>query len=62
MSAILFAHLYLNEPIQFNTTVGGAIILLGAEMVRRANQPQLATSYLWARRYLGSLAGNRTSN
>ncbi|MBU6479383.1 MAG: DMT family transporter [Nitrospirae bacterium] len=60
--AILFAHLYLGEPIQFSTMVGGAIILLGAEMVRRANQPQLATNYLWAKRCLGSLAGNRTSN
>ena len=60
--AILFVRLYLGEPIRFGTIVGGAIILLGAEMVRRATQPQLATSYLWAKRYLGSLAGNRTSN
>jgi drug/metabolite transporter (DMT)-like permease len=62
VGAILFAHLYLGEPIRFSTIVGGAIILLGAEMVRRANQAQLTTSYLWAKRYLGSLAGNRTSN
>ena len=46
--AILFAHLYLGEPIRFSTIVGGAIILLGAEMVRRADQAQLTTSYLWA--------------
>ena len=39
--AILFAHLYLGEPIRFSTIVGGAIILLGAEMVRRANQAQV---------------------
>jgi hypothetical protein len=43
--AILFVRLYLGEPIRFGTIVGGAIILLGAEMVRRATQPQLATSY-----------------
>ncbi len=60
--AILFAHFYLGEPIQFSTMVGGAIILLGAELVRRANQPQLTTSYHWAKRYLGTLAGNRTSD
>ena len=60
--AILFARLYLGEPIRFGTIVGGAIIFLGAEMVRRATQPQIATSYFWAKRYLGSLAGNRTSN
>ena len=60
--AILFAHLYLGEPIRFSTVVGGAIILLGAEMVRRANQPQLATNYRRAKRCLGSLADNRTSN
>jgi hypothetical protein len=52
----------LGEPIWFSTIVGGAIILLGAEIVRRATQPQFATSYLWAKRYLGSLARNRTSN
>lgn len=59
--AIPFAHLYLGEPIRFSTVVGGAIILLGAEMVRRANQPQWATNYRRAKRCLGSLADNRTS-
>lgn len=60
--AILFACLYLGEPIQFSTMVGGAIILFGAEMVRRGSQPQLTTSSLWAKRGLGSLAGNRMSS
>ena len=60
--AILFAHLYLGEPIRFSTVVGGAIILLGGDMVRRANQPQWATNYRRAKRCLGSLADNRTSN
>lgn len=45
VGAILFAHVYLGETIQFGTVVGGAIILLGAEMVRRSSQPQLATSH-----------------
>jgi multidrug transporter EmrE-like cation transporter len=60
--AILFAYVYLGEPIQFSTMVGGAIILLGVEMVRRVNQLQLVTNYLVAKRCLDRLAGNRTSN
>ena len=59
--AILFACLYLGEPFQLNAIVGGAIILLGAELVRQANQPQLSNSYLWAKRRLGRLAGHRMS-
>lgn len=55
---ILFAHVYLGEPIQFSTMVGGAIILFGAELVRRSNQPQLPNSYLWAKRCLGGLIGS----
>ena len=62
VGAILFVHVYLGELIQFSTMVGGAIILLGAELVRRANQPQLTTGYLWAKRCFGILAGNRTSH
>ena len=57
VGGILVAHLYLGERIQFDTMVGGAIILVGAELVRSANQPGLPTSYLWAKRCLGSLAG-----
>jgi drug/metabolite transporter (DMT)-like permease len=34
---ILFAHFYLGEPVQISFLVGGAIILLGAEVVRRAH-------------------------
>jgi drug/metabolite transporter (DMT)-like permease len=63
--AILFAYLYLGEPIQSNTMVGGGIILLGAEVVRRASQPRSTTTYPWARRCfngLAGLAGNRTSS
>ena len=59
--AILFACLFLGEPVQPHAMVGGAIILLGAELVRQASQPQLSTSYLWAKRRLGSLAGSRIS-
>jgi drug/metabolite transporter (DMT)-like permease len=59
--AILFACWYLGEPYQPNAMVGGAIILFGAELVRRANQSQLSASYLWAKRHFGSLIGNRMS-
>lgn len=59
--AILFACLFLGEPFQLHAMVGGAIILVGAELVRQASQPQLSTSYLWAKRRLGSLAGSRMS-
>jgi drug/metabolite transporter (DMT)-like permease len=60
VGGILVAHLYLGEIIQLSTMVGGAIILVGAELVRSANQPGLPASYLWAKRCLGSLVG-RTS-
>ncbi len=43
--AILFTHTYLSETIQPGTVVGGAIILFGAEMVRRSSQSQLAVSH-----------------
>lgn len=59
--AILFACVFLGEPIQPHALVGGSIILLGAEVVRRANQPELPASYLRAKRYVGSLIGNRIS-
>lgn len=58
VGGILVAHLYLGELIQLSTMVGGAIILLGAELVRRVNPPRLMTGYLRAKRGLGSLAGN----
>jgi drug/metabolite transporter (DMT)-like permease len=44
VGGIIFAHFYLGEPIQFVTMVGGPIILLGAEVVRRADQLQLKPS------------------
>lgn len=44
--AIPYACLYLGEPFQLHAMVGGAIILLGAELVRQASQPQLSNSYL----------------
>ena len=33
---ILFAHFYLGEPLQLSFLAGGAVILFGAEIVRRA--------------------------
>lgn len=59
--AIFFACIYLDEPIQVSTMVGGAIILLGAELVRRSDQPQLATSPLCIKRWFGSLASSERS-
>ena len=41
--------------------VGGAMILLGAELGRQASQTQFSTSYLWAKHRLGSLADYRMS-
>jgi drug/metabolite transporter (DMT)-like permease len=37
VGAILFAHLYLGEPVGMNTLLGGAAILGGVELVRRAS-------------------------
>lgn len=61
VGGILFAHVGLGEPIQLSTMVGGGIILLGAEMVRRSSQSQLTTSHLCVTRCVISAACHRAS-
>lgn len=58
---IFLAYLYLGEPLGVQTIIGGATVVAGAELVRRANQP-LSASFLWVKLSLSSLVGNRPSN
>ncbi len=55
--AILFARFYLDEPIQLLTVLGGGIILVGAEVVRRSHHYR-AGSFRWGSRWPNSVAGN----
>ncbi|MGQ0810055.1 MAG: DMT family transporter [Nitrospiraceae bacterium] len=41
---ILLAYLCLGEPLCVQTILGGAMVIAGAELVRRANQPHLGGS------------------
>jgi drug/metabolite transporter (DMT)-like permease len=46
---IILAYLYLGEPLCVQTILGGAMVVAGAEVVRRANLPHPGFSLLWAK-------------
>lgn len=56
---ILLAYLYLGEPIGIQTILGGAMVVTGAEVVRRANQPHLVSGLLWVKLWLRGAASHR---
>lgn len=59
---ILLAYLYLDEPLGVQTILGGAMVVAGAELVRRANQPHLSSGLLWVKLWLRSAVSHRASN
>jgi len=46
---VLLAYAYLGEPLGVQTILGAAMVVAGAELVRRANQPYLGFGLLWAK-------------
>lgn len=57
---ILFAHVFLGEPLFLSTITGGAIILLGAEVVRRAHLPVPVAPLGWGRWLWGATLGGKS--
>jgi len=49
---IFLAYLYLDEPLRVQTVLGGAMVVAGAELVRRAHQPLLGSGLLWSKLWL----------
>lgn len=58
---VLLAYMYLGEPIATQTILGGALVVAGAELVRRANQLQPSANLHWAKLSLSGLMGSRPS-
>jgi drug/metabolite transporter (DMT)-like permease len=59
---ILLAYLYLDEPLGVQTILGGAMVVAGAELVRRANQPNPRSGLLWVKLWLRSAVSHRPSS
>lgn len=59
---IFLAYLYLDEPLCVQTVLGGAMVVAGAELVRRANQPFLGSGLLWTKFWLQKAETRRPSN
>ncbi|HSC56374.1 MAG TPA: DMT family transporter [Nitrospira sp.] len=59
---VLLAYLYLGEPIGMQTILGGAMVVAGAELVRRANGLSWGSGLFWARLRLNRLTPHEPTN
>jgi drug/metabolite transporter (DMT)-like permease len=59
---VLMAYGYLGEPLGVQTILGGAMVVAGAELVRRANQPHLGFGLFWTKVWLRNPVNQRPSN
>lgn len=59
---IFLAYLFLDEPLCVQTVLGGAMVVAGAELVRRANQPLSVSALFWTKLRLHKASPGRPSN